>query len=114
MIGAINLARRRLKVKNDHDAIAEPATPAPPAAPPRPYQLTTKQGTTPFQTVEEWLAAWAKLVRGCKAAKALDKLQTARETNKAHVDAVAASDPEVSCHAHRATRSCAVVARQDV
>jgi hypothetical protein len=25
-----------------------------------------------------------------------DKLQTARETNKAHVDAVAASDPEVA------------------
>ena len=55
-----------------------------------------KQGRRHFQTVEEWLAAWAKLVRGCKAAKALDKLQTARETNTAHIDAVAASDPEVA------------------
>ena len=26
----------------------------------------------------------------------MDKLQTARETNKAHIDAVAASDPEVA------------------
>ena len=34
--------------------------------------------------------------RGCKAAKALDKLQSARETNKAHIDAVAASDPEAA------------------
>lgn len=78
------------------DATAEPIAPAHPPTPPRPYQLTTKQGTTTFQTVEEWLAAWAKLVRGCKAAKALDKLQTARETNKAHIDVVAASDPEAA------------------
>jgi hypothetical protein len=66
----------------------------PPPAPPRAYHLTTKQGTTTFQTGEEWLAAWAKLVRGCKAAKALDKLQTARQTNHAHIAAVAAFDPE--------------------
>ncbi len=78
------------------DGTAEPIAPEQPPTPPRPYQLTTKQGTTTFQTGEEWLAAWAKLVRGCKAAKALDKLQTARETNKAHIDAVAASDPEVA------------------
>ena len=64
--------------------------PEQPRMPPWPYQL---QAT--FQTVEEWLAAWAKLVRGCKAARR-DKLQTARETNKAHVDAVAASDPEAA------------------
>ena len=72
------------------DAIAEPPTPAPPPAPPRPYLLTTKQGTTTFQTGEDWLAAWAKLVRSCKAARALDKLQTARQTNQAHIAAVAA------------------------
>ena len=52
------------------DATAELISPEQPPMPPRPYQLTTKQGTTTFQTVEEWLAAWAKLVRGCKAAKA--------------------------------------------
>ncbi len=74
------------------DAIAEPATPPP--APPRAYQLTTKQGTTTFQTGAEWLSAWAKLVRGCKAARALDKLQTERQTNQAHIAAVAAFDPE--------------------
>jgi len=43
-----------------------------------------------------WLSAWAKLVRGCKAAKALDKLRAARDTNKAHIDAVAAADPETA------------------
>jgi hypothetical protein len=32
-------------------------------------------------------------VRGCKIAKALDKLQIARETNLAHIAAVAAFDP---------------------
>ncbi len=69
--------------------------PEQPRMPPWPYQPTTKQGATTFQTVEEWLAAWAKPVRGCKAARR-DKLQTARETNKTHVDAVAASDPEVA------------------
>ncbi len=79
------------------DAIAEPtappATPAPPPVPPRVYPLTTKQGTTTFQTGAEWLATWAKLVRGCKAANALDKLQAARTTNQAHIDAVATFDP---------------------
>lgn len=69
-------------------------TPDGEAAPPRGYPLTTRQGTTTFQTAEEWLAAWAKLVRGCKAAKALDKLQTARETNQANIAAVATFDPE--------------------
>jgi hypothetical protein len=78
------------------DATAEPTRPDQPHTPLRPYQLTTKQGTTIFQTVEEWLAAWAKLVRGCKAAKALDKLQTARETNRAHIHAVVVSDPDVA------------------
>jgi len=61
-----------------------------------PLSAPTKQGTTTFQTGAEWLSAWAKLVRGCKAAKALDKLQTARETNRAHIDAVAATDPETA------------------
>ena len=56
---------------------------APPASP-QAYQLTTKQGTMTFQTGDEWLAAWAKLVRSCKAARALDKLQIARQTNLAH------------------------------
>ncbi len=78
------------------DATAEFNVATPPPAPLRPYQLTTRQGTTAFQTSAEWLAAWAKLVRGCKAARALDKLQTARETNRAHIDAVAAADPETA------------------
>jgi hypothetical protein len=39
------------------DAIAEAAPPASPSAPPRAYQLTTKRGTTTFQTDEEWLSA---------------------------------------------------------
>jgi hypothetical protein len=77
------------------DATPEPppATSAPPAAPPQLYQLTTRQGTTTFRSGPEWLDAWAKLVRGCKIAKALDKLQIARETNLAHIAAVAAFDP---------------------
>ncbi len=76
------------------DAIAELPMPTSPPAPPRAYPLTTKQGTTTFQTGAEWLAAWAKLVRSCKAARALDKLQTARQTNHARIAAVAAFDPE--------------------
>ena len=35
-------------------------------------------------------------MRGCKAAKALDKLQTARDANRAHIDAVVAADPETA------------------
>jgi hypothetical protein len=66
----------------------------PPAAAPKVYPLTTKQGTTTFQTATEWLTIWAKLVRGCKAANALDKLQAARDTNAAHIAAVAGFDPE--------------------
>lgn len=61
---------------------------------PRLYPLTTRQGTTTFHTAEEWLDAWAKLVRGCKAARVLDKLQTARAMNKVNIAAVAAFDPE--------------------
>ncbi len=57
------------------------------------YRLTTKQGTTTFRTGDEWLTVWAKLVRGCKAVAALDKLQTARETNQTNIAAVAAFDP---------------------
>ncbi len=80
----------------------DPAEPAalvdldarPELAPPQAYQLTTKHGTTIFQTGEDWLAAWAKLVRSCKAARALDKLQIARQTNQAHIAAVAAFDAE--------------------
>ena len=95
------------------DAIAEPATSASPPAPPRTYQLTTKQGTTTFQTGEEWLAAWAKLVRGCKAARALDKLQTARQTNQAHIAAVAAFDPEPAATLTAQLDRALSVARQD-
>jgi hypothetical protein len=91
------------------DAIAEPPTPASPRA----YQLTTKQGTTTFQTGEEWLAAWAKLVRGCKAARALDKLQTARQTNQAHIAAVAAFDPEPAATLTAQLDRALSVARQD-
>jgi hypothetical protein len=77
------------------DAAPEPTQTAnPPAAAPRVYQLATKQGTTTFRTSDEWLSAWAKLVRGCKIVKALDKLQTAREANQVHIVAVAGFDPE--------------------
>ena len=95
------------------DAIAEPPTPAPPATPPRAYQLTTKQGTTTFQTGEEWLAAWAKIVRNCKAARALDKLQTARQTNQAHIAAVAVFDPEPAATLTAQLDRALSVARQD-
>ena len=78
------------------DATAEPGVATLSSMPSRLYQLTTKQGTTTFQTSAEWLAAWAKLVRGCKAARALDKLQTARETNRAHINAVATVDREAA------------------
>lgn len=47
-----------------------------------------------FNTSQEWLACWAKIVRGCKVANALDKLRTARGTNARHIAAVAAFDPE--------------------
>ena len=98
---------------NERDAIAEPVSPASPPTPPRAYQLTTKQGTTTFQTGEEWLAAWAKLVRGCKAARALDKLQTARQTNQAHIAAVAAFDPEPAATLTAQLDRALSVARQD-
>lgn len=68
-----------------------PAASDPPAAV---YRVQTKQGVTTFRTGDEWLACWAKIVRGCKAANALDKLATARQTNAAHIAAVAAFDPE--------------------
>ncbi len=71
-----------------------PPIPEPPAAPPRVYPLATKQGTTTFRTAEAWLSTWAKIVRGCKAANSLDKLQAARDTNAAHIAAVALFDPE--------------------
>lgn len=79
------------------DATAEPLTPptpSPPLALPRIYPLTTKQGTTMLHSAAEWLTAWSKLVRGCKAAQALDRLQAARDANQAHIAAVAAFDPE--------------------
>jgi hypothetical protein len=78
------------------EATAEPTTLEMPPKPAGVYQLTTKQGTTTFRTGKEWLAAWAKIVRGCKVAKALDKLQTAREANQAHIGAIAAFDPEAA------------------
>jgi RecT family len=84
------------------DATPEP-TPAAdrPAAIPKVYLLTTKQGTTTFRTAEEWLDAWAKLVRGCKAVNALDKLEAARDANQRHITAVATFDPASGGHAHR-------------
>jgi hypothetical protein len=60
-----------------------------------------------------WLAAWAKLVRGCKAARALDKLQTARQTNQAHIAAVAAFDPEPAATLTAQLDRALSVARQD-
>ena len=85
----------------------------PELAPPQAYQLTTKQGTTTFQTGAEWLAAWAKLVRNCKAARALDKLQIARQTNQAHIAAVAAFDPEPAATLTGQLDHALSVARQD-
>jgi hypothetical protein len=85
------------------DHPTEAATTPPGAASPPPelsadtaivYRLQTKQGVTVFKTSDEWLSTWAKIVRGCKAANALDKLDMARQTNAAHIAAVAAFDPE--------------------
>jgi hypothetical protein len=70
-----------------------PTAPSPESGPARVYRLVTKQGTTVFKTSNEWLSTWAKIVRGCKVANALDKLDTARQTNAAHIAAVAAFDP---------------------
>ena len=102
-------------------SMADPSEPAtlvdfdavPELEPPQAYQLTTKQGTTTFQTGEEWLSAWAKLVRSCKAARALDKLQTARQTNQAHIAAVAAFDPEPAATLTAQLDRALSVARQD-
>jgi hypothetical protein len=94
------------------DATAEPISPEH-ATRPRPYQLTTKQGTTTFQTGDEWLSAWAKLVRNCKAARALDKLQAARQTNQAHIAAVAAFVPEPAATLTAQLDRALSVARQD-
>jgi hypothetical protein len=71
--------------------VADP-TPEPPAD--TIYRLQTKQGVTVFKTNEEWLACWAKIVRGCKVANALDKLRSARDTNAGNIAAVAVFDPE--------------------
>ena len=82
------------------EAPGTPPAAEPPSSPPADtttdtvYRLQTKQGVTTFRTGDEWLACWAKIVRGCKAANALDKLQAARDTNAAHIAAVAAFDPE--------------------
>ncbi|MFL5281336.1 MAG: hypothetical protein ACJ8AW_10135 [Rhodopila sp.] len=78
--------------------VSPPAAEPPPEPPGDPthaavYRLQTKQGVTTFRIGDEWLACWAKIVRGCKAANALDKLQNARDTNAAHIAAVAAFDP---------------------
>jgi RecT family len=76
------------------DATAEPTQPADaPVTAPKVYLLSTKQGTMTFRTAEKWLDAWAKLVRGCKAVNALDKLETARDANQRHITAVATFDP---------------------
>lgn len=86
----------------EHTPTETPVTPPAAETPPDPpadatrdavYRLQTKQGVTTFLTGDEWLACWAKIVRGCKAANALDKLQTARETNAAHIAAIAEFDP---------------------
>ena len=66
--------------------------PEQPRTPPWPYQLTTddipdRRGmASRLGQARPWL----------QGRKALDKLQTVRETNTAHIDAVAASDPEVA------------------
>jgi hypothetical protein len=70
-----------------------PANPPADASTDALYRLETRQGVTTFRTGDEWLACWAKLVRACKAADALDKLRTARDINAAHIAAMAAFDP---------------------
>jgi hypothetical protein len=84
----------RLAPPTSDATAAQAPAPAPAHAPPAVYALTSKRGTATFRSSDEWLAAWAKLVRGCKAAQALDKLQRARETNRSNITAVAALDPE--------------------
>jgi hypothetical protein len=68
------------------DATPEPPPPADPPAAPKVYPLATKQGTNTFQA----------------AANALDKLQAARDTNAAHIAAIAAFDPEPAAELDRA------------
>jgi hypothetical protein len=89
-----------LSPPNDTSKEAPSTSPAePPPDPPADatgdavYRLQTKQGVTTFRTGDERLACWAKIVRGCKAANALDKLRTARDANAARIAAVAAFDP---------------------
>jgi hypothetical protein len=76
-------------------------------------RILSARSTTIFQTGEDWLAAWAKLVRSCKAARALDKLQIARQTNQAHIAAVAAFDPEPAATLTAQLDRALSVARQD-
>ena len=57
------------------------------------YTLTTKQGTRVFETPNQWVAAWTRLISNCKAADALDKLEAARTLNKASLERVAQIDP---------------------
>ena len=74
--------------------VTQPAAETPPDPPAAAlYRLETRQGVTTFRTGDEWLACWAKIVRGCKSAGALDKLRIARDTNAAHIAAIAAFDP---------------------
>jgi hypothetical protein len=76
---------------------ASAITPAPTANPRRCYELSTKRGaSTLFANADEWLDAWARLVRGGKAAHALHKLQAARKTNRATIAVVAGFDPEAA------------------
>jgi hypothetical protein len=81
------------------DGAVEPSQPEPratttsPAAATSSYPFTTRQGTTLFRTSDEWVNAWAKLVRGCQAANALDKLEIARTTNRDNFAAITAFDP---------------------
>ena len=97
----------------EHIPTETPVTPPAAETPPDPpadatrdavYRLQTKQGVTTFRTSDEWLACWAKIVRGCKAANALDKLRTARDTNAAHIAAIAAFRSRTGRHARRRTR----------
>lgn len=57
------------------------------------YEFITKQGSRRMATADEWVAAWSNLIRNCKAAGALDKLEAARDINKRAIDDVEMRHP---------------------
>lgn len=45
------------------------------------YPFAHKAGGQMYNSAEEWIGRWRRLIRDCRAAKALDKLRSARELN---------------------------------